>query len=277
MKLYQKNLWTATSHEGSSLDMFDAVGGLTAGTIRLSREWYSKAKGIRVWTTKNTVSPESHTTHNGFTASIGGKHVASGGEDILIQFDTATSSSGQRGIYKIDGAFEKEHHWDEVLTKGEAARLIEPTKLDLYDWDGSQSVAEDAELNLTGLVFDTPIAEGHTSMENSNIRVLPVSAKARALFLSLAISGDFTSDGPHPFRIEVRQADGKEVERVRPSYFLHTKMEKMTFEFMFYTHGVEDDFSTTGFRIYLVNESTSTFTLKGARIIANAIINPDFN
>lgn len=277
MKLFQKNLWTVTSHEGSSMDQFDALGGLAAGTIRLPAEFYAKAKGIRVWTTKNPTAPESHTTHNGFTTSIGGKHVVSGSGDILIEYNTGASSSGYRGIYKIDGAFEKEHYWDEVLTKGEAVRLIEPTKLDLYDWDGSQSVVEDGELNLTGLVFDTPIAEGHTSMENSNIRVLPVSTKARAVFLSLDISGDFTTDGPHPFRIEIRQADGKEVERVRPAYFLHSKLEKVTFEFMFYTHGVDDDFSTTGFRIYLVNESTSTFTLKSARIIANAVINPDFN
>lgn len=276
MKLYQKNLWSVNSHEGSSNDHFEALGGLSAGTIRLPASQYAKAKGIRVWTTKNPHAPESHTTHNGFTASIGGKHVLSNGGDILIEFNTAASTSGERGIYKIDGAFEKEHHWEEVLTKGEAAQLIEPTKLDLYDWDGSEVLSEDVAFNMTSLIFDTPIAEGHTTMENSNIRVLPVSVKARALFLSVDISGSFSTEGPHPFRIEVRQADGTTVERVRPAYFLHKDLEKVTFEFMFYTHGVEDDFSTTGFRIYLVNESTSQFTLKGVRIIANAIINPDF-
>lgn len=277
MKLFQKTLWTATTHEGSSLDQFDAVGGLTAGAIRLPGEAYAKAKGIRVWTTKSPYSPESHTTHNGFTTSIGGRHTAHSNGDIWVEFNTATSTSGTRGIYRIDGAFEKEHHWSEVLTKGEASQLIEPTKLDLYTWSGTQSLGEDVAFNMTSLIFGTPIAEGHTTMENDNMRVIPVSAKARAVFLTVDLSGEFTSDGPHPFRIEIRQADGTTVERVRPAYFLHNKLDKVTFEFMFYTHGVNDDFSTTGFRIYLVNESTSTFALKGLRLIANAIINPDFS
>lgn len=277
MKLYQKNLWTATSHEGSSLDVFDAVGGLSAGTIRVSREWYSKAKGIRVWTTKNTVSPESHTTHNGFTASIGGKHVASGGEDILIQFDTATSSSGQRGIYKIDGAFEKEHHWDEVLTKGEAAKIIEPHHLDIYEWDGANEISPEGTLNVTGLVMSTPVADGHTTIEGDNMRVLPAMEKSRAVMMTVILTGDFPTDGPHPYRVEIRQADGVEVERSRPTYSLVKGVNKVVSNFVIYTNGTSDAFSTTGFRLYICNDSTVKMTIKYIKILANALTNPDFS
>lgn len=278
MRLHQKNLWAVASHEGSSLDQFDAVGGLTAGAICLPSEFYAKAKGIRVWTTTKPDAPESYYPINAFTAAIGGKHVKTGnGPYTVVEFDTSKSSDGTRGIYKIDGAFEYEHLWSEPLTKGEAARLIVPTKLDLYDWDGARTITEDQELNMCGLIYSTTIAEGHTTMENGNMRVLPQSARPRALFLSVDITGEFKTDGPHPFRLEVRQADGVEVERIRPAYFLRNKLNKVTFEFMFYTHGLEDAFSTTGFRLYLVNESTASLSLTGVRIIANAIINPDFS
>lgn len=277
MKLYQKNLWIATSHEGSSLDRFDALGGLEAGTIRVPGEWYAKAKGIRVWTTKNTFAPESHTTHNGFTAAIGGKHVFSNGGDILIQYDTSTSTSGSRGIYRIDGAFERDHHWGDVLTIGEASKIIEPHHLDIYEWTGSQEIVGDAELNLTSLVFDTPVADGHTTIDGTNMRVIPALEKSRSVIFTVVLTGDFPTDGPHPYRIELRQADGTEVERSSPGYSLTKTINKVMCNFIVYTNGAHDSFTTTGFRLYLCNDSTAKFTLKGVKMLANATTNPDFS
>lgn len=278
MRLHQKNLWTVTSHEGSSLDKFDAVGGLTAGAICLPPEFYSKAKGIRVWTTKNPDAPESHSSHNAFATSIGGKHIKTSNGPTIVEFDTSNSTDGIRGIYKIDGAFEYEHQWNEPLTKAEALKHIIPHGLDEYNWDGSKEVTASSSVDMTELLsYSTDIAQGVTTLNGGLLVAIPATAVSRGLFTTVIVKGTFAGNGPHDFRLEARDADGTTVLQSIPRYNLTNEVSNVSATFPLYTNGLDDDLSTTGYKLAFLNDSQSTFTLKAVKIIIQSVSNPDFS
>lgn len=278
MRLHQKNLWTVTSHEGSSLDQFDAVGGLTAGAICLPPEFYSKAKGIRVWTTKNPDAPESHSSHNAFTSSIGGKHIQTSNGATIVEFDTTQSTDGTRGIYKIDGAFEYEHLWNEPLTKAEALKFITPHGLDEYNWNGSKEVTASNSVDMTELLtYSTDITQGVTTLNGGLLIALPAVAVNRGLITTVVVKGTFAGNGPHDFRLEARDADGSTVLQSIPRYNLTNDVTSVAATFPLYTNGVDDDLSTTGYKLAFVNDSQSAFTLKAVKIIVQSVSNPDFS
>lgn len=278
MALHQRNLWIVHSREGSSLDITDSIGGLTAGRMELPNG-FLKAKGLRVYTTGKPDVPEDYGSLNAMVTAIGGSQVA--GHNIhrtaIIEFDTTNSSTGSRGIFRIDGLFAREFHYQDPLTKGEAMRFMMPHGLDEYNWDGSQSVAAAASLDMTGLIsYSTDITQGVTTIQGGSLIAIPAAPTNRGIITTVLITGTFAGNGPHDFRLQARDADGTTVLQSVPRYNLTNDVVSVAATFPMYTNGVTDDLSSTGYKLVMVNDSQSAFTLKSVKIIVQSVSNPDF-
>lgn len=279
MALHQKNLWTTNSHAGSSSDTFDPLGGLAAGTIRLPSEFYSDAKGIRVWTTKNPTSPESYTTHNSFTSAIGGKHVVSCCGDTLIEFDTNSSSSGYRGIYKIDGAFEARKSPNDLVTQSFLFEAIQTHRLDRYKWEGTHTIRQESPKNLFELDggFTAEINEGDTYIdENSRAMVVnPPSDRTRAILVTVKLSGTTQQNDGDDINLVIKLTNGTIVQE-HHLFLPNERFTNSTYTFVLYTWGKDDPFSNGGFKIEAAPAPfQGSVTLTKVVIIAHTLANPE--
>lgn len=277
MALHQRNLWIVHSHEGSSLDAKDALGGLTAGAITLPAD-YIKAKGLRVYTTSKPDVPEDYGSLSAMITAIGGSQVTGlNRRKAVIEYDTTSSTTGSRGIFKIDGLFSREFHYQDPLTKGEAMRFMMPHGVDEYNWTGSQAIAASANVDMTGLVaYSTDVTQGVTTIQGGSLIAIPAAPANRGLVTTVLVSGTFAGNGPHDFRLQVREADGTTVMQSVPRYNLANEVVNVAASFPLFTNGVTDDLSTTGFKLAFLNDSQSAFTLKAVKIVVQSVSNPDF-
>lgn len=278
MALHQRNLWIVTSRSNSSLDVMDAHGGLTAGCLTLPKRIVAKSMGLRVYTTTAPTIPEDYGNMNALLTGIGGSAIAGHStENITIEFSTDSSNSGSRGVYRIDGLFEREFNHSDALTKGEALRFIAPHGIDEYNWTGTANINAGASKNLLSVGdFTTDVATGDTTIKTGAMVVLPATVRSRGVMLTVILDGTFAGNGPHDFRFELRDATDSTAFQSIPSFALTNNIKKATANFMVYTNGLDDELGTTGFKISFVNNSQSTITVNGLKIIAQTISNPDF-
>lgn len=278
MALHQKTLWTYHTRTGSSLDTTSPYGGLTAGSMYLADGVSRAMQGVRVYNSKNPNSPEDYSNLNALVAAIGGSQVTGlQGHGVTIEFDTSKSTDGTRGILKVDGLFDREIHYNDALTKGEAIRFMSPHGLDVYTWTGSGDVAAGASKNLLTLGdYTTDIAAGSTTIQANAFVALPVATRSRGVLLTVIIDGTYEGNGPHDFRVELRDAADSTVYQNAPLYGLTNNIRKVTTSFLLFTNGVHDEFSSTGYKISLVNDSQSKISVTGVKLVAQTISNPDF-
>lgn len=278
MALHQKNLWIVTSRANSSLDVLDALGGMTAGCISIPLETLNGIKGLRVFTTNAPTVPEDYGTIQALVNGLGGRSISSvGNGSAIIEFNTANSTSGSRGVYRIEGLFEREFHYHEALTKGEAMRFIAPHGVDEYNWTGAGNVTAGASKNLLSLgAFSTDVTEGDTTIQANAMVVLPATNRTRGVVVTVVVDGTYEGNGPHDFRLELRAADDSEVIQNVPMYALTNQVRKAAATFSVYTNSTHHEFSTTGFKLSFVNTSQSTISVTNVKVIAQTISNPDF-
>lgn len=277
MALYQVNLWTVTSRENSSLDATDAYGGLVSGAITLP-ETLRKAKGLRVYHNNDRNTPEDYANLTALVTGIGGSAVMGLNQSSFkVEFNTTNSSNGIRGIYKIDGLFERTYHYSDPLTKGEAMRSMMPAGLDKYTWDGSKAINGASSEKLTTFDFSSDITAGNSTITNTgDVVILPAAVSPRTLIVSVVVDGQYDASGPHDFRVQITEPDGTTVIQEIPSFTTSAALKRRQFSFPLYTFGVNDDLSTTGFKIVFINESNSTLTLSDVDIMIHSVSNPDF-
>lgn len=278
MALHQKNLWIVTSRANSSLDVLDALGGMTAGCIAIPFNVLNGVKGLRVFTTNNPTVPEDYGNFQALVTGLGGRSVsAAGNGSAIIEFNTTNSTSGTRGVYRVDGLFEREFHYHEALTKGEAMRFIAPHGIDEYNWAGAESVAASASKNLLTLGdFTEEVREGGVIIQANSMVVLPSTDRTRGVIITLVIDGTYEGSGAHDFNLELRSSDGTKVLQGSALWGLTTKVEKASATFALYTSSNHHELSTTGFQPVLTNTSQNSVSLTGVKIIAQTISNPDF-
>lgn len=278
MALHQKNLWIVTSRSNSSLDVTDALGGLTAGCIAIPLSTLNGNKGLRVFTTTQPTVPEDYGNFQALVTGLGGRNINSAGNGhAVIEFDTASSNNGSRGVYRIEGLFEREIHYHDALTKGEAMRYITPHGIDEYNWTGAGSVAAGASKNLLTLGdYSTDVTEGDTTLQANAMVILPATRLTRGVFVTVVVDGTYEGNGPHDFRLELRAADDSEVIQNAPLYSLTNQVKKCAATFSVYTNDFHHEFSTTGFKLSFVNTSQSTVSITSVKVIAQTVSNPDF-
>lgn len=278
MALHEQNLWTINSRTGSSLDVSGKYGGLTAGRIDLP-EAASKAKGFKV-RVAGTHSLESYGSLSAMVTGIGGSVVKGLDNNVtVIEFRTASSSSGERGVYSVEGVFVRDWHPNSALTKGEAMKLIDTFGVDTYEWDGSQVIGASSNLNLLGLNgLGTEVTQGDSTINGSTLLILPVADRPRGVLITVVLDGEFEAGGSgyQDFRIQLQDADGTKAIQTVPLFVPNKKLDKTKATFSVYTNGVYDELSTTGCKIALLNDSTNSLTLKGVEIIVQDTSNPDF-
>lgn len=278
MALHQKNLWIVTSRANSSLDVMDALGGLTAGCISIPLEVLNGNKGLRVYTTTQPTVPEDYGNFQALVTGLGGRSITNtGGGSAIVEFDTVSSTNGSRGVYRVDGLFEREFHYHDALTKGEAMRFITPHGVDEYNWTGAGSINAGASKNLLSLGdYSTDVTEGDTTMQANAMVVLPATRMTRGVIVTVVVDGTYEGNGPHDFRLELRAADDSEVIQNVPMYSLTNQVKKCAATFMVYTNSLHHEFSTTGFKLSFVNTSQSTVSITAVKVVAQTISNPDF-
>lgn len=276
MALHELNLWNVDSRTGSSLDVGAKYGGLSAGRIDLP-ESHKRAKGFKV-RISGTNTLESYASLSALLTGIGGRSVTNlQGREAIIEFDTTTSASGARGIHSVEGIFVREWHREAALTKGEAEKYITSHGVDEYEWTGAQSVEHATSLNLLSLQnFSNEVATGATTINAASLVVLPVEVKTRGLFITVILDGEYSLQGPHDMNVQLRSADGTTILQTHTTYILNKKLNKLTVNLATYTNGVYHELSTTGFKLYFTNDSTSAMTLKEVKIIVQNVSNPDF-
>lgn len=276
MALHELNLWNVDSRTGSSLDVGDKYGGLSAGRIDLP-EVHEKAKGFKARISGTNIL-ESYASLSALLTGIGGSRINNlQGRDAIIEFDTARSSSGVRGVHSIEGIFVREWHRESALTKGEAEKCIMSHGVDEYTWTGTQSVAQDTALNLLALQdFSTDVATGATAINAESLVVLPVEVKTRGLFITVILDGEYSVQGPNDMSVQLRSVDGTTILQTHPTFVLDKKLNKLTVNLSTYTKGVYHELSTSGFKLYVTNDSGSAMTLKEVKIIVQNVSNPDF-
>lgn len=276
MALHQRNLWIVTSHAGSSLDSKDSLGGLTSGAITLPKEFIT-ARGLRVYTTSKPDVPEDYGSLTALITAIGGSQVTGHNHRrAIIEFNTGSSTTGSRGIFRIDGLFNREYHYQDPLTKGEAMRFMMPHGLDEYNWTGSQAINAGSDVDMTGLVaYSTDIVQGVTTIQGGSLIALPAAPTNRGLLTTVVVKGTFAGNGPHDFRLQARDAAGEVIQSI-PRYNLSNEVENVAASFPLFTNGVSDELSTTGYKLAFYNDSQSAFTLKAVQIVVQSVSNPDF-
>lgn len=279
MALHELNLWHIDSRTGSSLDVGGQYGGLTAGRIDLP-ESVMKVKGLKVRIT-GSHTLESYASLSALVTGIGGSVVSNlnGGNETVIEFNTASSSSGVRGIYSVEGIFVRDWHPNAALTKGEAMNLIDTFGVDTYKWSGTQDVAASGNMNLLTLNgLGTDVTQGDSTLSASSLVILPVAARPRGITVSVIMDGEYAAGGSgyQDFRIQMRGADGTSVIQTVPLFVPNKKLEKAVATFHVFTNGVYDELSTTGFKLMFLNDSTSVLTLKNVEIVVQDVSNPDF-
>lgn len=278
MALHQKNLWIVTARPNSSLDVTDALGGLTAGCISIPLDVLSGVKGLRVFTTTQPTVPEDYGNFQALVTGLGGRSINGAGNGYAtVEFDTSSSNTGSRGVYRVEGLFEREFHYHEALTKGEAMKFIAPHGIDEYNWTGTGTVKAGASKNLLTLGnYSTDVTSGDTTIQANAMVVLPATIRTRGVMLTVVMDGTYQGNGPHDFRFELRDANDSVVFQNAPMYALTNNVKKVTANFMVYTNGTGDELSTTGFKISFVNDSQSDVSISAVKIIAQTISNPDF-
>lgn len=275
MALHELNLWTMDSRVHSSLEVTSAYGGLSAGRIDLPVD-HSKAKGFKVHTSKDGTT-ETYGSLSAMLTAIGGRKITNlTGDETVIEFNTNGTTNGVRGITAVCGMFVRAWNPNSALTKGEADMMIVSHGLDVYSWDGSSDVKASAKKNLIELGLSTDIAQGNSTINASDLVALPVDPKSRALLISVSLDGQFEGNGPHDFRLMLTDPDGTTSRQTVPLYSLDSKLDCTTANFLMYTNGVYDEFSTTGFKLVFVNDSQSKVSLTTVKIVVQSISNPDF-
>lgn len=277
MALHEVNLWTFNSRVGSSLDTTGSYGGLTAGRIDLPVS-HKVAKGFKI-RVGGTHTVSSFATLALMLTAIGGREVKGTNEfgGTTIEFDTKTTTDGERGIYSVEGIFVKEWHPNDALTKGEAMMHLMTHGVDEYTWDGSEALSKGVGKNLFSLGgISTDVTQGITTINAASLVVLPVSAQSRGLVLTVVVEGDYSESGPHDFDIQLKSADGSEILQATSMYTSSSSVNKSTAHFHLYTNGVHDELSTTGVKLEMVNRSDTEFTLKKVKLVAQNTSNPDF-
>lgn len=280
MALHQGNLWTVNSRANSSLDVMDALGGLTAGCLTLP-EHYRHARGFRVYTTTAPHAPEDYGNINAMVTGIGGSQVTGLNDSrATIEFMTEGSTSGRRGIFKVDGLFDRPFNYSDPVTKGEAMRFMMPHGIDEYNWTGTKSVASGARINLSSLPdYSTDITQGSTTIKNGNFVVLPATPMTRGLIITAMVTGTYEGGSSlFDFRMQIRDGSGGTVIQDVASYSLTREVVSKAFTFSLFTNGIHDELGTTGFRLAFANDSSdSAFNLTGVRVLIQNISNPDFS
>lgn len=278
MALEQVNLWNVRHRENSSLDYVDEFGGLVSGMITLP-SGHTKAKLFKVYTTTNPTVAEDSVTVASMLTAIGGRKVSGlHNQFTTVEFNTATSTNGRRGIIRVDGLFDRAFHESDPLTKGEAMRNMMPHGLDQYTWTGGQRVAASNEVNLLALNgISTDIATGSTTIHTQSLVAIPASPFTRGLMVTTVVTGTYEGTGPHDFCVQIRSADGTTVLQTNPSYNLDNNVKCNATTSFLYTNGVNDELSTTGFKIYFKNTSQSAISLSAVKMVVQSVSNPDFS
>lgn len=281
MAIYQKNLWHFHSRENSSLDVTDAWGGLIAGSVTFSVPQRGM-QGFKVYV-HGKIAPENYGSLTAMLTGIGGRNVTSPNERtdyVTIEFNTTTSTDGERGIWKIEGLYLHDYNYFDPLTKGEAMKYLSPHGIDAYDWQGTNTIAPNAGADvIPDTTYTTDIATGSTVYDDSTSiwQVLPPLVETRCLLISVMISGQYESGGiPLDFRIELHKANGDELVQSRSMYVGDVKLEQETANFIIYTNGINDAFSRGGFKVKVFNDGTKNLVLSKARVDVHCISNPDF-
>lgn len=279
MALHRKTLWTVDTRAGSSLDVSSGYGGLTAGCMTLP-ESVRHAQGFRVYTDKNPNAPEDYASINALVTGLGGSQVVGLNlNSVTIEFSTASSNGGSRGILQVDGWFDREFSLTDNVTKGEAMQFMRPHGLSLYSWTGSKNVAVGKVAHLTNQAnISMDGGSESTTLQQGNLVAIPPSEYTRGIIATAVITGEFQGGAaPYHFRMQVRKGDGIAILYDYAAAVITPVFTNRAFSFPLYTNGLHDELSTNGFKLSIVNDDpAAALVLKKFRLVTQSVTNPDF-